>query len=91
MPYGYIGCGRGGSGYVKSRKQCPLTRGVVMSGPKAFGAACASYFGRHPNQTIAQFSAELKALTHADKLEIAEGMRKNGVDCLDPTEIQVQA
>ena len=43
--------------------------------PKSFAGACREFFGMHPGQKIAEFGAELKSLTHADKMELAEGMR----------------
>ena len=51
---------------------------------KTFTAAAIEFFGLHPGQTKMQFGLELKALTISDKLELAAGMRKAGVECEDP-------
>ena len=52
---------------------------------KSFIAACREYFGFKPGQTLGEFGAEIKQLNHADKVEIAEGMRKHaGMDVADP-------
>ena len=50
----------------------------------SFAAACRSFFGFLPGQTLGQFGAELKTLTNEDRIEIAEGLRANGIDCADP-------
>ena len=52
---------------------------------KSFAGACREFFGMHPGQNIAEFGAELKALTPEDKLELAAGMRAStGWDISDP-------
>lgn len=35
-----------------------------------FIAACMDYFGRQPNQTLAQFQAEIRALNGHDREEL---------------------
>lgn len=47
----------------------------TTSASKSFAGACREFFGMHPGQKIAEFGAELKSLTHADKMQLAEGMR----------------
>ena len=57
--------------------------------PKSFAGACREFFGMHPGQKIAEFGAELKSLTHADKMELAEGMRPStGWNISDPVNPQ---
>ena len=50
---------------------------ATASASKSFAGACREFFGMHPGQKIAEFGAELKSLTHADKMELAEGMRSS--------------
>lgn len=53
--------------------------------PKSFAGACREFFGMQPGQKIAEFGAELKALTYADKVELTEGMRAStGWNISDP-------
>jgi hypothetical protein len=56
-----------------------------------FIKAMKDYFGLLPGQTVVQFGAELKALTVADKLEFANGLRSIGIDCADPVQSKVAA
>jgi hypothetical protein len=42
--------------------------------PKAPIAIAMAYFGRKPNQRIAEFKAEWDALTEEDKAEITAGL-----------------
>jgi len=52
---------------------------------KSFIAACREYFEFLPGQKLGEFAAEVGALTYAEKVEIAEGMRKvTGWDIADP-------
>lgn len=50
----------------------------------SFVAACKIFFGFKDGQTISDFGRELKELSHAEKLEIAQGLRAEGIDCEDP-------
>lgn len=47
----------------------PLQKGTV--------SVLADYFGKHPGQSLGQFSQELKALSDTEKLELAQGAAKN--------------
>jgi len=51
---------------------------------QSFTAACKTFFGFREDQKISDFAAELRELSPADKLEIAEGLRAVGIDCEDP-------
>ena len=50
----------------------------------SFTAAAKHFFGFREGKGLTDFAAELKQLTIEDKLEIAEGLRQNGIDCEDP-------
>lgn len=50
----------------------------------SFTQACRTFFGFQPDQKLSGFAAEIKALSHKDKVEIADGLRKAGIDCDDP-------
>ena len=52
----------------------------------SFVAACKNFFGFKEGQTLSEFGAELKTLTHEDKMEIAKGLRDAGHDCEDPVQ-----
>jgi len=39
-----------------------------------FMAACKNFFGFKPGQTLSEFSAEIKALTPADRAELTPGL-----------------
>ena len=39
--------------------------------PLGFAVACKKFFGMKPDQTLAEFSAEIKALTAEDRTELA--------------------
>lgn len=54
--------------------------------PTSFIIAAKNYFGLKEGQTSTDFMKEVKALSHADKLEIAAAIRATGVDVLDPAE-----
>ena len=56
---------------------------------KPFVIAMKEFFGYKPNQTLKEFSEELKLLTPADKLEFAEGLRTQGLDVSNPVELAV--
>jgi len=49
-----------------------------------FVKAMKDFFGPLPGQSVMQFGAELRALSHEDKLEFARGLRAEGVNCVDP-------
>jgi len=55
---------------------------MEKSRPTSLVAACQDFFGRLPGQTLGQFSEEFKKLTEQDKLEIKEGLIKNGYTIL---------
>lgn len=55
--------------------------------PRSFIAAAREFFGFRPGTGLNDFAAEIKALTFEDKLEIAEGLRQNGLDCADPVKL----
>ena len=48
-----------------------------------FVKAMKDYFGLLPGQTVIQFGAELRALSHDEKLDFVLGLRAVGVDCSD--------
>ena len=54
---------------------------------RSFTDACKEFFGYKPGQTLTEFGAELKALSHEEKLDIAAGLRAVGVDCDDPAPV----
>lgn len=49
-----------------------------------FVKAMKDYFGLLPGQSVLQFGTELKALSHAEKLDFANGLRSQGINCTDP-------
>jgi hypothetical protein len=49
-----------------------------------FVKAMFDYFGLLPGQTTLQFGAELRALSFEDKLDFANGLRAQGINCADP-------
>lgn len=51
---------------------------------KSFIAACREFFGFKPGQTLTEFGQEIKALSHADKVDIAAGLREVGIDVAEP-------
>jgi hypothetical protein len=57
-----------------------------MNAPKRvpFVSACQSFFGRHPGQSLADFGAELKALSFDERKALAADMRSAGIECDDP-------
>lgn len=56
----------------------------------SFAAACRDFFGFLPNQKPLDFGREMLLLTDKDRVEIAEGLTKNGY-VVDPTTIQRNA
>lgn len=60
-----------------------------MAGEKSFTIAMKEFFGYRPGEGLAQFQAELKALTPEDKTYFYEGLKKAGVDCLPPLAVKV--
>ena len=56
-----------------------------------FVKAMKDYFGPLPGQSIMQFGAELRALSHEEKLDFAQGLRSIGIDCADPEQSKVAA
>ncbi len=59
--------------------------------PVGFVKAMKDYFGLLPGQTILQFGAELKALSYAEKLDFAQGLRALGINCADPEQPRTAA
>ena len=55
-----------------------------MDQKKSFTVAMKDFFGYKPGEGLAQFQAELKALTPDDRQYFYEGLKKVGVDCLPP-------
>jgi hypothetical protein len=51
----------------------------------SFIKAMSDYFGRKPGQSVGEFSAELKALSHEDKLYFVREFKKIGMDVLPPS------
>jgi hypothetical protein len=49
-----------------------------------FVKAMKEFFGLLPGQSLLQFGAELKALSHEEKRDFAQGLRSIGIDCADP-------
>ena len=56
-----------------------------------FVKAIKEFFGLLPGQTLAQFGAELKALSYQEKRDIAIGLRSIGIDCADPEQPKLAA
>ena len=56
-----------------------------------FVKAMKDFFGPLPGQSIMQFGAELRALSHEEKLDFAQGLRSIGIDCADPEQSKVAA
>lgn len=50
----------------------------------SFVKAMKDYFGLRASQSVIQFGAELRALSHDEKLDFAKGLRSIGIDCADP-------
>lgn len=51
-----------------------------------FVAQVMKYFGRKPEQSISEFTAEMRSLTPADRTELAGLLEKEGFPC-DPASI----
>ncbi len=56
-----------------------------------FVKAMKDFFGLLPGQSILQFGAELRALSHEEKLEFAQGLRSLGIACADPDQPRAAA
>jgi hypothetical protein len=56
-----------------------------------FVKAMKDFFGLLPGQSLAQFGAELKALSHKERLDFARGLRAVGIDCADPEQRRAAA
>jgi hypothetical protein len=56
-----------------------------------FVKAMKDFFGALPGQSVTQFGAELKALSHDEKLDFASGLRALGVNCADPEQPKAAA
>jgi hypothetical protein len=50
----------------------------------SFMGACKDFFGLLPDQTFLQFGKEVQQLSQDERIEIAQGLRKLGIDCDDP-------
>jgi len=55
---------------------------------KSFMTACREFFGLREGQKPIEFGKEIQALTNEDRVEIAEGLRKNGIEIDDATVIK---
>ncbi len=55
-----------------------------MATEKKFVTACKEFFGMRDGQTAIDFLKETKALTNADRKEIADGMMKLHPDWIIP-------
>lgn len=62
-----------------------MTKTPIIA-PKSFMGTCRDFFGLHAGQTGLQFGKEIQALTHADKVEIHEGLTLLGIECPAPVE-----
>lgn len=51
-----------------------------MGKQMTFMQACKDFFGLHAGQTSMDFAKEIKALTDADRIEIAAGLKANGYE-----------
>jgi hypothetical protein len=49
-----------------------------------FVKAMKDYFGLLPGQPVLQFGAELRALSHEDRLDFANRLHSLGIDCANP-------
>ncbi len=56
-----------------------------------FVKAMKDFFGLRPGQSTMQFGAELRELSHEEKLNFAQGLRSIGIDCADPEQSKVAA
>ena len=56
-----------------------------------FLKAMLDYFGLRPGQTTLQFGAEIKVLSFEEKLDFANGLRGNGINCADPEQPKTAA
>jgi hypothetical protein len=58
---------------------------------KPFSIRMREYFGYRPGQGANEFAAELKALSHEDKVEFAEMLNSAGFPCAPPITAQLAA
>jgi hypothetical protein len=49
-----------------------------------FVKAMKDFFGALPGRSLAEFGAELQALSHEEKPDFAKGLRALGINCADP-------
>lgn len=56
-----------------------------------FVKAMKDFFGLLPGQSVIQFGQELKALSHEEKLDFANGLRAIGINCADPDPVKAAA
>ena len=68
----------------------PINGGTTMP-QTGFVKAMKDFFGPLPGQNIMQFGAELRALSHEEKLDFAQGLRAVGIDCADPVQSNIAA
>ena len=55
-----------------------------MEQHKSFAGACKAFFGFKSGQSLREFMEEIKQLTPDDRAEIAEGLKMNGHEILEP-------
>jgi hypothetical protein len=56
-----------------------------------FVKAMKDFFGPLPGQSVLQFGAELKALSHEEKREFAASLHAIGINCADPEQPRAAA
>lgn len=56
--------------------------------PETFMTACRNFFGLREGQKPIEFGKEIQALTNEDRVEIADGLRKNGIEIDEATVIK---
>jgi hypothetical protein len=58
---------------------------------KAFSAQMRNYFGFRPGEGLKEFAAELRALSHDDKVAFAEMLNEVGFPCEPPSAVATAA
>ncbi len=56
-----------------------------------FVKAMKDFFGPLPGQSVMQFGAELRSLSHEEKCEFAKELRSIGINCADPEQSKLAA
>lgn len=55
---------------------------------QTFMTACREFFGLRDGQKPIEFGKEIQALTNEDRVEIAKGLRANGIDVDESTVVK---